>query len=135
MLVFGLYCSVRKAFTLLELLVVVAIFSILSALLMPALDRAKKQSKKVQDMNNLRQLGLALHTYAADNEGFPHGTDVQEWAGWFCFIVPYFDPSGFAGNWDPADDTEASTLPMWKPDHSILLDHQAALGTFRKSTG
>ncbi|MDD2707082.1 MAG: prepilin-type N-terminal cleavage/methylation domain-containing protein [Verrucomicrobiae bacterium] len=58
-----------RAFTLVELLVVVGIFSLLAALLMPALKNVRENAKQAVCMNNLRQIGLALNQYAADNEG------------------------------------------------------------------
>ncbi|MFZ2656688.1 MAG: DUF1559 domain-containing protein [Victivallales bacterium] len=64
----------KKYFTLIELLIVIAIIAILAALLLPALGVAKEQAKRMQCLGNERQIGLAIHMYAGDmNDRIPYG--------------------------------------------------------------
>ena len=68
----GLHSCARppenEAFTLVELLVVIAVIGILAGILLPALARAKSRGNSAYCLNNLRQFGLALQMYAGDHD-------------------------------------------------------------------
>ncbi len=69
-----------RAFTLIEVLVVVATVGLLAAVLLPALSRAKESGRRTVCLNNLRQLGIALRHYADDHDGLlPPRTLTEQW--------------------------------------------------------
>ena len=61
----------RAGFTLIELLVVIAIIAVLIALLLPAVQSAREAARRIQCVNNLKQLRLAAHNYHSTNDTFP----------------------------------------------------------------
>ncbi len=64
---------IRNAFTLVELMVVIAIIGILVGLLLPAVQAARESGRRSQCFNNLRQIGIAFHSYEGACRVFPHG--------------------------------------------------------------
>ncbi len=83
----------RKGFTLVELLVVVAILAVLVALLLPAVQAARGAARRMECSNNLRQIGLGVHQYADVHRGkFPavwHETEILD--SWIYTLAPFLE--------------------------------------------
>jgi prepilin-type N-terminal cleavage/methylation domain-containing protein/prepilin-type processing-associated H-X9-DG protein len=78
----------RRGFTLIELLVVIAIIALLMGILMPALQRVKKQARTVYCLSSLKQIGIAMTAYAFDNDDFiPRALDNE--VKWILVFIPY----------------------------------------------
>jgi prepilin-type N-terminal cleavage/methylation domain-containing protein/prepilin-type processing-associated H-X9-DG protein len=87
----------NRAFTLIELLVVIAIIAVLIALLLPAVQAAREAARRAQCVNNLKQIGVAIHNYHSTHDAFPLGvseyapisnnstrTNNFHWDNWSC---------------------------------------------------
>jgi prepilin-type N-terminal cleavage/methylation domain-containing protein/prepilin-type processing-associated H-X9-DG protein len=83
-------------FTLIELLVVIAIIAVLIALLLPAVQSAREAARRAQCVNNLKQLGLALHNYQSAINTFPIGAVMATQSPYLdCGQVNYKPPVGW----------------------------------------
>ena len=85
----------RTGFTLIELIVVICIVGILIVLFLPATRSARPAARRMQCMNNLKQIGLALHNYADVYQSFPPAytvdADGRPLHSWRTLILPYLD--------------------------------------------
>ena len=83
----------RRGFTLIELLVVIAIIAVLIALLLPAVQAAREAARRAQCINNLKQVGIAMHNYHAVTSSLPPGGMAIIDGTWQLFTLPYMELS------------------------------------------
>ncbi len=98
----------RPGFSLIELLVAIAIIAILIGLLLPAVQKVREAAARIRCGNNLKQIGLALHSYENANGRFPPGyRDTRPEAqagpggGWSAFLLPHVEQSALHSQIEP----------------------------------
>jgi prepilin-type N-terminal cleavage/methylation domain-containing protein/prepilin-type processing-associated H-X9-DG protein len=112
-------CRDKHAFTLVELLVVIAIIGILVALLLPAIQAAREAARRVSCLNNITQLGLAVHNYEFHFEHLPPGVTNPDGpirsesegvhVSWIAQILPYLEEITLYRRFDQAAGAYAAS--------------------------
>ena len=92
--------GLRRGFTLVELLVVIAIIGVLVALLLPAVQAAREAARRAQCVNNLKQIGLAVHNYASQHRKVPAACYQDETPTWLVLILPFMEQSATYDLWE-----------------------------------
>jgi prepilin-type N-terminal cleavage/methylation domain-containing protein/prepilin-type processing-associated H-X9-DG protein len=96
----------QSGFTLIELLVVIAIIAVLIALLLPAVQAAREAARRISCVNNLKQIGIALHGYHDSNNTFPAGGWIAIYGqpltnnmnmGWSASVLPWLEQNAVYG--------------------------------------
>lgn len=112
--------SRRTAFTLVELLVVIAIIGILVALLLPAVQAARESARRAQCINNLKQLGLALHNYHDTNGSFPNGSTYSLRQNWRVSVWPFIEQQATYDQTDPNNQGTGTWTAPYSGKNVIL---------------
>jgi prepilin-type N-terminal cleavage/methylation domain-containing protein/prepilin-type processing-associated H-X9-DG protein len=120
-----------SGFTLVELLVVIAIIGVLVALLLPAVQAAREAARRASCVNNMRQMGLAIHNYADAHAGdFPPGgitngpcCETRSGTSWTIEILPHLEAGNLYDQYDQEEPNE-STDPNGNGKNNSLVAQQ-----------
>lgn len=134
----ALQCGrIRQAFTLIEMLVVIAVIGMLAGLLLPAVQSAREAARRSSCSNNLRQIGLAMASFESANKGLPPRRMGPSWTpavanrgycGWGAIILPYLELKNVSRLYDVTanfyDTVNATAISTWIPSYNCPASPQ-----------
>jgi prepilin-type N-terminal cleavage/methylation domain-containing protein len=138
-----------RAFTLVELLVVIAIIAVLIGLLLPAVQSAREAARRSSCTNNVKQLGLAMHSYHAAKKRLPPGnqsylsaTNTTVKSPTVVFVLPFIEEGGraalydFKKSWQAQLNVVGQVISLYQcpSDTSQVMDSAQAQGGDRKGS-
>jgi prepilin-type N-terminal cleavage/methylation domain-containing protein/prepilin-type processing-associated H-X9-DG protein len=135
----------KQAFTLVELLVVIAIIGILVAMTLPAVEATREAARRTSCLNNMNQLGLAVHNYEFHFEVLPPGVTNPtgpilnepqgQHVGWITQILPYMEENALFRHFDPSKGAYAPANAVVRTSEIATLECPSDPGQFINETG
>ena len=109
-----------RGFTLIELLVVIAIIGVLIGLLTPAVQASREQARRTQCINNLKQMGLAIHMFHNQRDELPPSRNYDHYTSWAFLILPHMEQFNLFSTWDDrlkyyyqSDEARLTAVPAY----------------------